>query len=282
MDAGTRVGVTALVINLGLAVAKLSVGSWAGSAALVADGFNSAGDVLATAIGLVGYRYAQVPPDDEHPFGHGNAESVAAFIIGGTLLATGVYISIDGVRAVLDGPRAAPDGLAMLVALATAATKELLARYTTRVGRTLNSPSLLASAADHRADVVIAVTVAAGIFAARSGFTWLDPLAAVFVGLWIVRLAVPSVANSFGTLMDAEPPGVAAQVRQVASAHAGVRRVDLARVHSLGAYYVVDLEISVDAALSLQHAHAIAHQVEAQVRAEVPHVREVRVHVNPF
>lgn len=281
MDAGTRVGAVALLVNLGLAIAKLGVGTWAGSAALVADGFNSAGDVLATTIGLIGYRYAQRPADDTHPFGHGNAESVAALIIGGTLLATGVFISIDGFRALVDGPRAAPDALAVVVAIATAGVKEVLARYTIRVGTHLNSPSMLASAADHRADVVIAITVAVGIVAARSGWTWLDPLAAVLVGLWIVRLAVPPVVSSFDVLMDAAPPGVDAAVREVALRHPEVRRVDRARVHSLGAYYVVDLEISVEASLSLHAAHFIAHDVEEQVLANVAHVREVRIHVNP-
>jgi cation diffusion facilitator family transporter len=281
MDAGTRVGAVALAVNLGLAVAKLGVGTWAGSAALVADGFNSAGDVLATGIGLVGYRFAQRPPDDSHPFGHGNAESVAALIIGGTLLATGVFISVDGVRALVAGPREAPEGLAVAVALGTAVIKEGLARYTVSVGTRLNSPSLLASAADHRADVVIAITVAAGILASRAGLPWLDPLAAVLVGLWIVRLAVPPVWSSFDVLMDAAPVGVDAEVRTIASAHPGVRGVDRARVHSLGSYYVVDLEISVDGTLSLDAAHQIAHRVEEQVLAGVAHVREVRVHVNP-
>lgn len=281
MDAGTRVGAVALAVNIGLAIAKLTVGTLAGSVALVADGFNSAGDVLATTVGLIGYRYAQHPADPDHPFGHGNAESVAALIIGGTLFATGVYIAIDGVRALVDGPREAPEAIAVAVALVTAVVKEGLARYTTRVGRRLNSPSLLASAADHRADVFIAVTVAAGIVAARSGWAWLDPLAAVLVGAWIVRLALLPIREAIGVLMDEAPPGVDREVRIAAQSHPEVRQVDLARVHALGSYYVVDMEISVDPELSLKVAHRIAHEVEEQVRRDVAHVREVRVHVNP-
>jgi cation diffusion facilitator family transporter len=281
MDPGVRVTLVAILLNLALAAAKFSVGIAAGSEALVADGFNSAGDVVATIIGLAGYWYGRRPADEGHPFGHGNAESVAALVIGGILLATGVFVALDGLRALLAATPRVPEPLALGVALATAAIKEGLARATLAVGRRLNSPSLLASAADHRADVVIAFTVAAGIAGARMGVPALDPLAALLVGGWIVRLGITPVRSAFGVLMDAAPADVTAAARAVAERHPDVLRVDLARVHPLGSYYVVDLEIAVAPETSLRAAHAVAHQVEADIRAGVQHVREVRVHVNP-
>lgn len=280
-DAGLRTNVLGLAANVVLAVLKFVVGTMAGSTALVADGFNSTGDVFATAIGLFGYRFGQLPADSNHPYGHGNAESVAGLVIGGMLLATGAFITIEGVRALASGPRPAPDSAAVVVALVTAASKEGLYRVTTSVGRRLNSPALLASAADHRADVLIALTVAAGIAGSRLGLPWLDPLAAVGVGLWIVRMALPPIRTNLGVLMDESPADVAEAVTAAAAEHPGVRRVDLARVHPLGPYCVVDMEIAVDPELSLREAHAIAHAVEARVREKVEHVREVRIHVNP-
>lgn len=228
-----------------------------------------------------GYRLGQRPPDEDHPYGHGNLESVAGLFIGATLLATGVFVGIDGVRALVAGPAAPPDAAALAVALATAAVKEALYRYTSAVGTALNSPSLLASARDHRADVGIAVVVAAGVLGARSGVPWLDPVAAIAVGGWIAFLAVAPVRTNFGVLVDESPADVTAAVRAVAAADPDVRRVDLARVHRLGSYAIADVEIAVAAELSLREAHAIAHRVEAAVRGGVAHVREVRVHVNP-
>lgn len=281
MDEGARAGVVAIVTNLGLAVAKLVVGTIGGSAALVADGFNSAGDVFASGIGLLGYRLGQDPPDANHPYGHGNVESVAGLVIGIMLLATGVFISIDGVRVLLSGPREAPALMTLWVALGTAVVKEVLYRYTTIVGTRLNSPSLLASARDHRADVLIAITVAAGVAGARLAVPWLDPLAAVVVGGWIARIAVQPIRVNFGVLMDESPPGVTSAVRSAAASDPAVRRVDVARVHPLGSYYIVDLEIALDSELNLLEGHDIAHRVADRVRTGVPHVREVRVHVNP-
>jgi cation diffusion facilitator family transporter len=280
-DAGTRTNVLGIAVNVLLAITKLVVGTLAGSAALVADGLNSTGDVLATAIGLFGYLFAKRPADENHPFGHGNAESVAGLVIGGTLLATGVLVTIEGIRALVGGPVTPPEGIAVAVAMGTAVVKEGLYRVFTAVGRRANSPALLASAADHRADVLIALTVAAGIAGSRLGLPWLDPLAAVVVGLWIVRLAVSPIRSNLGVLMDESPAAMTEDVTAAALAHPGVRRVDLARVHPLGPYAIVDLEIAVDPALSLLAAHAIAHDVEERVRSQVEHVREVRVHVNP-
>ena len=281
-DDGVRANVAGLAINATLAAAKFVIGAVAGSSALTADGFNSAGDVLATGIGLLGYRVGQRPPDQNHPFGHGNAESVAGLTIGGILLATGVYIAIDGARALAAGAAAPPEPLAAAMAALTAIVKEALYRYTSAVGRRLNSPALLASAADHRADVVIALTVAAGILGARLGAPWLDPLAAIAVGVWIVRLAQDPIRRNFGVLMDESPPEVESAVRGACVGVTGVLRVDVVRVHPLGSYHVVDLEISTDAATSLREAHDLAHRVERQIQEVVPHVQKVAVHVNPL
>jgi cation diffusion facilitator family transporter len=280
-DPGVRANAVSLLVNVALAVAKLGIGTVAGSAALVADGFNSAGDVLATGIGLLGYQFGRLPPDDNHPFGHGNAESVAGLTIGGILLATGVFVAIDGARALVAGPGLPPEPLAAGVALATAALKEALYRYTTRVGTRLNSPALLATAADHRADVFIALAVAAGIGGAGFGLPWLDPLAAVGVGFWIVHLAREPIQKNFGVLMDASSPEVTAAVRSATEQVPGVVRVDDVLVHPLGPYHVVNLEIAVDASLTVREAHTLAHAVEDHVRKHVPHIQKVQVHVNP-
>lgn len=280
-DIGVRANLVALAVNFGLAVAKLVLGSLAGSAAVVADGFNSAGDVIATSIGLVGYRMARTPADDAHPFGHGNAESLAGLIIGGILLATGGYVALDGLRALLSGPREAPELFALWVALGTAVTKELLYRYTAAVGKKTNSPALQASAVDHRADVLIALTVAAGVLGARWALPWLDPVAAIGVGLWITGLSVGPIRDNLATLLDESPAEATAAVRAVVAGHPGVLRVDRVRIHPLGHYQIVDLEIGVDPDATLRVAHALAHAVEDRIRAEVPHVAEVRVHVNP-
>lgn len=279
---GDRVNLLGIVVNLGLAVCKLGIGTAAGSAALFADGMNSAGDVVATAIAAAGHRLARAPADANHPWGHGNVESLAGLAVGAMLLATGGFIAIDGLRWLWRGSPEPPEILALWVSIGVAVVKEALYRITVRTGRRLNAPSLLASARDHRADVVIAITVAAGIAAARTGWAWLDPLAAVGVGLWIIGMSWSPIRENLGVLLDEHDEGVGLAARDVAATTEGVRRVDEVRVHTLGAYHAIYLEISVDPDLSLLAAHTIAHAAGERVRSAVPHVREVKVHVNPF
>lgn len=280
-DPGTRANAIGLAVNVLLAVAKLVVGTIAGSAALVADGFNSAGDVLATTVATVGYVIGRQPPDENHHYGHGKVETVAGLIVGAMLLATGLFISIDGLITLLEGGREPPELLAAVVAAITVVTKEGLYRYVVRVGRRLNAPSLLASARDHRADVYAGVAVFAGVLGARTGLPWLDPLAAVIIGATIAWMAFEPVRENVGVLLDEVPAPLAEQIRFVARADEDVREVDHIRVHPLGSEYAVDFEIYVDGGLSLHAAHDIAHRVAERVAERVEHVRDVRVHVNP-
>ena len=280
-EAGLRANLVGVTVNVGLAVAKLVVGVWMGSQALVADGYNSAGDVVATAIAAGAYRFAMQPADENHPYGHGNAESLAGLVIGVLLFATGVYITLSGVVALGRGVAEAPGFWALPVAAATIVVKELLYRYTIAVGRRLNSPSLKASARDHRADVASAAAVVAGVAGARMGFPWLDPVAAMLIGVWIAWMAVEPIRENLGVLMDESDPAQAERIRLLAREIEEVREVSQVRVHPLGGTLRVDLEIHVDGSLSLFRAHELAHAVEEHVMAREEHVVDVSVHVNP-
>ncbi|MFQ5503594.1 MAG: cation diffusion facilitator family transporter [Planctomycetota bacterium] len=280
-DRGTRANLLGLLANSMLAVAKFVVGYVAASEALTADGFNSAGDIFATVIAFVGYQYARKPADDDHHFGHGNAESVAGLIIGGVLFATGLFITIDGVLWLIRRPAYPPDLLALWVALGTVLVKELLYQYVNRVGRQLNSPSLLASARDHRADVLIALTVVAGIIGAQYEMPSLDPLAAVLVGIYIAWMALAPIFSNVAVLMDKAPRELGEEIRKVVLSDCEVSDVSNIRIHPLGSYFMVDLEIYLDGAMDLLSAHEVAHRVADLVAERVAHVQHVNVHVNP-
>lgn len=281
MDAGTRANALGMVVNLALAVSKLVVGTLAGSHALVADGLNSAGDVVATGIAWVGWRASQQPPDANHPGGHGKYDAVAGLTIGAILLATGVLISVEGVRALAAGDVHTPGMAAAWVAGITALVKEGLYRYVYRIGAELRSAAILASARDHRADVLTALTVLCGVLAARLGLPWLDPLAAAAIGVVIVWLALEPLAESWRILTDEVDPEAVHTVRAAALADPDVRAVREVRLHPKGPYMLADLEIDVDRTLTVAAAHAIAHRVQDRVVAALDGLEAATVHVNP-
>lgn len=276
------VQLAALLVNFGLAVLKFTVGSLAHSKALIADAFNSAGDVLATFVAWLAFRYGRKPPDDDHHYGHANAEALAGLLIGGMLCATGAFICINGVLALIeDHERVEPGGLALWAAAFTAIVKELLYRVSMRVGKRENSPTLLASARDHRADVVSSLVALVGIWIARSGWPQVDFVAAVLIGLYIFWLGFEPVRSNTAILMHEAPPDLARRAAEIASGVEGVTEVGSVRVLPTGGLYRMDMTLRVHGALTVTAAHEIAHRAEAAILEQVKLVTEVHLHVEP-
>jgi cation diffusion facilitator family transporter len=276
------VQLAALLVNIALALMKFVVGSLANSKALLADGFNSAGDVVTTFVAWIAFRYGMKPPDEDHHYGHANAEALAGLLIGGMLCATGTFILITGILSVAE--EIAPEGpgaLAMWAAALTAAVKVVLYRASMRVGRKTNSPTLLASARDHRADVVSGLVAFAGIWIARSGWPEVDPIAAGLIGVYIFWLGIEPVRSNTAILMHGAPPQLAGEAARIAAEVQGVVAVGSVRVLPTGGLYRMDMSLEVDGKLTVTEAHEIAHRAEAAVLNRTPLVTEVHVHVEP-
>jgi cation diffusion facilitator family transporter len=276
------VQLAALIANVGLALLKFTVGALAQSRALIADAFNSAGDIVATFVAWIAFRYGSRPPDEDHPYGHQNAEALAGLLIGAMLSATGAFIFIDGLFGIFAGHRHEPPGaLAIWAAVLTAVAKETLYRVSMRVGARTNSPTLLASARDHRADVVSACVALVGIVIARLGWPEFDSIAGALIGVYIFRLGIGPVRSNMAILMHEAPPRLAIAATEAASSVPGVLRIALVRVQPIGGQWRMDLTLHVDGDLSVTRAHEIAHAVERSILASVANVVEVHVHVEP-
>lgn len=280
-DPGTRCNAVGLSANLGLACLKFTIGTLAGSQALIADGYNSAGDLVATGIAAAGYRYAQRPADADHPFGHGNADNLAGLVVGAILFSTGVFVTLEGARELVTGTYEVPGSSALVAIGVTAAVKEALFRYTTRVGREVGSQALLASARDHRADVWIAGAVFAGVLGARAGLPWLDPAAAAAIGGYIAFMAWKPIRENLGVLMDESPPELTERIRLVALEDPEAFEVRRVRCHPLSGHYLVDLVIALDGSVTLDHAAEVARRVEQTIATRFEEVDEVTAQVVP-
>jgi len=272
----------ALLTNGGLAFLKFTVGMQAGSRALIADAFNSAGDVIATFVAWIAFRYGLKPPDKDHPYGHQNAETLAGLLIGAMLCATGIFIGIDSVLG-LEGehPESPPGAMAIWAALFTGAVKTVLYGVSIRAGRASNSPTLLASARDHAADVFSSMVALLGIYLARHGYPIFDSLAGVLIGLYIVYLSMDPLRSNIAILMQQTAPELASRASAIAAKIEGVETVFRVRVQPLGGTYRMDMDIHVSPELRVGDAHEIAHDVEDRVREQMDHVFEVHVHIEP-
>lgn len=272
----------ALLINLCLAVLKFTVGTVASSRALIADAFNSAGDVFSTLVAWLAFRYGRLPPDKNHPYGHGNAEALAGLLIGGMLCATGGFIAIDSFFFFQEAVQGVPEVIAIYAAGVTAVVKEILYRVSMRSGRLSGSPTLLASARDHRADVVTAVGAAVGITIARAGYPQADAVAGCLIGIYIFFLGLAPVRANVGILMHEAPPEMAEDAEALANSVQGVGAASHIRVQPIGGSYRMDMVLTVDGSLRVDAAHELAHKVEQKLLAKFYRLTEVHVHVEPI
>jgi len=278
------------LINIALTVVKGVIGVSSGSRALTADAVHSAADVVGSLAVIIGLRIARKPPDEDHPYGHGKAELISTAIVAGFLVAAGLEVGYGAVRSLFTVPHV-PNWTAAGTALGAIIVKEILFRYNYKLGKRLNSKSLLASAYDNRSDVISSLAAFLGICLSLLGqsmhWPWLrymDGVAGAVVAIFVLRMAVVIARDSLQTLMDRVVVSEhhLTPYRDFIAAVPGVRSIDDIRVRDHGQYVIVDVKIGVDANICVADGHDIARNVKTTMIAQVARVQDVFVHVNPY
>ena len=278
----------ALLANAGLAALKTAIGILGHSSALLADGINSTSDVAYGIIVKIFIRMARKPADDEHPYGHRQFESIAALIVGAFVLTTAVAILWDAVNRVYDlllagGATVEASAGAQFAALFTVGLKIYLSWKTRRIGRQTGNPVVVAIAADHRNDIFSAAAASLGIFLARHGYPWFDPLAGALVALVILRTGLGILRQSSGDLMDTVPTAeLRKKVEASVAGTPGILAVQEMQAHRFGPYIVINLTIAVDGAMTVAEGDAISSRVERALYQDIDLLQRVHVHYHPL
>lgn len=270
-------------VNLVLSVLQVVVGVMARSQALIADGLHSFSDLVADFVVLFANHHAARAPDEEHPYGHQRFETAASLMLGLLLLGVGVGMVWSAVMKVQNpGALQQVHVVALWVALATLVLKELLFRYLLRVAKRVKSSMLVANAWHARSDAASSLVVAIGIAGNLAGYTILDAIAALIVGLMVGRTGWQFGWSALHDLMDsAVDAGEVQAISQTLRETPGVRGLHDVRTRKMGDMVVVDVHLEVDATLSVEAGHAIA--VDARARVLRRHrVLDVMTHVDPW
>lgn len=280
-----RVSAITLLVNALLTAIKLAAGVVASSGAMISDAVHSASDVLSTLLVMFGVNMAARAEDSDHPYGHERLECVTALLLSIMLLATGLGIGVTGIKNIglaLRGELAAPGLLALWAALLSILIKEWMFHYTKRAAKRTDSGALLADAWHHRSDALSSVGSFVGVLGARLGWPILDPIAALVIALFIVKVAFDIAMDAFDKMVDhACDDETVAKIRQLALTTEGVLTLDELKTRRFGSKSYVDIEIGVQSTLSLIEAHNIAEALHDRIETEVPEVKHCMVHVNP-
>lgn len=279
-----------IVGNVVLAVLKGFIGMMSNSKALIADAAHSASDVAASFAVLIGIRAAKLPPDEDHPYGHGKAESIASIIVSVLLLIVGVELGISAVKTLWNGVEAPPKSYALIAIGISIVAKEAMFQYKYKLGKKISSQVLIANAWEHRSDVYSSIAALAGVLGAILGkyldlpyLYYLDPAAGLFVALLVLRMGYKLVHEAIHNTLDhVLHQEDAAELINTVQRIKGVITVDDLRAREHGHYVVVDLKISVNPRITVLEGHDIAKSVKQQLMKRFIHVSDVFVHVNPY
>jgi cation diffusion facilitator family transporter len=274
-----------LLINAVLVLVKLLAGIIGHANALVADAIESSGDIFSSLIVWMGLSIAARPADEDHPYGHGKAEPLAAVLVSLMLLGAAVGISILAIREIRT-PHHLPAPFTLFVAAGVIIVKEILYRRVSRVGRDVGSTAVTADAWHHRADAISSLAAFIGIsIALLGGRGWeaADDWAALVAALVVAVNGVKTLRPAISGLMDEAPDRtVKERVLEAACAVDGVRNVENLKVRRSGLGFYVDLHVQADPGISLEDAHEIAATVKYAIVEAIPSVAGVLVHMEPY
>ncbi len=281
---GRRAIFTGLTANLVLAGTKLSAGSLGHSHALMADGIESLADVVSSLLVWRGLVVAAEPADEDHPYGHGKAEPIAAAGVSAMLLLAAAWIAVQAVMGILH-PHPSPAPFTLGVLAGAVFIKEGLFRFLRRESAAVGSSAMHADAWHHRSDAITSLAAGLGISIALLGgpaFRPADDVAAIVAAGIIAWNGWRLLRHALHELMDRSPSReIVDRIRSVAAQVPGVERIEKCLVRKMGYHYYVEMHVQVDPDMTVQRSHDLAHEVKNHVTSRLPAVRDVLVHIEP-
>jgi cation diffusion facilitator family transporter len=282
-QATRQAAIVGALVNILLAVAKILIGVLGQSQALVADGVHSVSDLLTDALVYFAAHHAQEGPDAEHPYGHDRFETAATMGLGIVLVLVAIGIGWNAAERLFHPAELLqPAVITLYVALFSIVVKEALYRYTVWVARRVRSNLLLANAWHHRSDAVSSIVVLVGIGGTLVGLPYLDAIAAVGVGLMIMRIGWDLGWKAMQELVDV---GLSEErvkkIQDTILSVGGVRAVHMLRTRKMGGRAVADVHVLVEPWLSVSEGHRISDSVSLKLIDEVDELNDVTVHIDP-
>lgn len=279
----TRVAVLAILTNTLLVVGKLLVGLHAGSISVLSEAAHSGVDLVVAVLAWAAIRYAQLPADRAHPYGHGKVETLTSFGEGLLIYGVAGYIIWHAIDAILGGSAVSDVRWGIVVMIGSALINLAVSRYLLRVGRESGSPALEATGLELGTDVVTASGVVVGLFlVAITGWRLVDPILGLVVSAFILVTGTRVLVGAVRGLMDYRlPDEEESAIRTVLDEHADtfIEYHDL-RTRHVGSGHAVDLHLVVPKDMSVAAAHDLSTHLEGDIANALPQT-DVVIHVEP-
>jgi cation diffusion facilitator family transporter len=276
-ERGARISIAAYII---LSIFKLVVGYFSGSEALTADGLNNSTDIIASLAVLIGLRISRKPADENHRYGHWRAETVSSLIASLIMIGVGLNVLYNAGRSIIYFKSHSPDITAAITGLICAAAIYLVYSYNKKIATTIKSTALMAAAKDNLSDAWVSIGTAVGIIASQFGLPWIDPAAAVIVGILICKTGWDIFMEAAHNLTDGFDKKNLDNIFKIVRQVPGVINVKDIRGRVYGNNIMVDVSVTVDASLNISEGHKITEDIESHLKSKFDVIDAV-VHVEP-
>jgi cation diffusion facilitator family transporter len=265
--AGKKAAIIAITTNFLLTILNITVGHLGGSYALIAEGMHTFSDVITSIIAFIGFKMGQKPADEDHPLGHGRAEPVAGLIIVLFLTIVG-YEIIDTAKDKILNPSLihVPDIYVAIMAVFGIIFNYAMSKYIIRIGKEINSPAIVADGQHQKTDIYSSVAIVIGVIVANSGFSILDPIIGMVIGLLILKTAFELAKENLNSILGKVPDKeIFKKIEKAAVEIPDVYEPHNIKVDNYGPYYIVNLNIKVDGNITVNEAHKLVSAVEKNI-----------------
>lgn len=273
-----------IIGNATLSLLKVIVGLIAGSLAVVADGVDSASDILTSLITLYTAYIIGKPPDPKFPYGYSKADTIATKVLAFVIFFAGAQLAITSTNRLINPvDEVMPATFAIYIIVISIIGKLLLSRYLKKEGKSVNSAMLIANARNMKNDVVISISVLAGlIFTFIFQLPLIDKITALLVSVYIMVIAFRIFMQTNLEMMDGvEDSDIYKKIISASNAVEGATNPHRIRVRKMAHLYIIALDIEVNGQLTLDEAHDIATEVEKSLKSNIPNIYDVLVHTEP-
>jgi len=278
-----------LISNIGLSIMKVLVGILGHSQALLADGINSTSDVIYYLVVKILIRFSKKPPDDRHPYGHLQLESIASVVVGAFIVTTALAIFWNSLNSIYDRIIHNTEVMfssnwTIVIALITVVLKIFLRRFSLSVYKKTSNPAIKALAHDHLNDLMASIAVTFGILFSKLGYGWVDPLAGAIVAIFILKTGIEILHESSFELMDTFPDSnFKKTIESMVLSEPEIEKLEDLGVHRFGPKFILNLTIQIDGQLSVYQGNMIADKLEEKLFEEYDKTLcKVNIHYHPI
>lgn len=271
-----------IIGNIFLLIIKTIIGYITNSQSMIADAFNSAGDIFSSCMTFVGNKISSKEADEDHHLGHGKAEYIYSLLISITMILLSITVIKNAIFTLINKEYLDFSIWLIIICIITIITKFSLFIYTNILYKKHNNILIKANSIDHRNDCFITLTTLISVILSSMGFYFVDAIVGILISLWIFYTAIKLFMESYDVLMDkAMSEETKEKVLKIIDKHEEVIKIQHFNATPVGYRYQISFTIYVDGNMKTFDSHAIANSLEREIEKEIPEIYLTVIHVNP-